>query len=87
MQINDHQNDQLYESKITEVEFSIKEENQIEGVILNEKQDQEIMKKKQIRNNRKRSKHSKKERAFRIVKILGQGAFANVYMVETKETG
>lgn len=35
----------------------------------------------------RKGKRGPKERAFRMVKILGQGAFANVYMVETKETG
>jgi hypothetical protein len=54
---------------------------------LNDINDQKIMKKKQIRNNRKRSKHANKERAFQMIKILGQGAFANVYLVQTKETG
>ena len=48
---------------------------------------EKIMNKKPVRNNRKRSKWTNKERAFKMVKILGQGAFANVYLVETKETG
>jgi hypothetical protein len=48
---------------------------------------EEIMKKKQGKAVRKRSKRTNKQRAFRMVKILGQGAFANVYLVETQETG
>jgi len=52
----------------------------------NEAHNEEIMKKKYVKGVRKRSKRNNKQRAFRMVKILGQGAFANVYLVETQET-
>lgn len=48
---------------------------------------EEIMKRKQGKVGQRRTKRGAKERAFRMVKILGQGAFANVFLVETKETG
>lgn len=47
---------------------------------------EEIMKRKGGRHVPRHGKRGK-ERAFRMVKILGQGAFANVYMVEAKNTG
>ena len=47
---------------------------------------QSIMQSK-IKKNNYRSKRGAKERAFRMIKIIGQGAFANVYLVESKNIG
>lgn len=45
------------------------------------------MKNKNGKPNRKRSKWITKKRAFKMIKILGQGSFANVYLVEAIKTG
>lgn len=45
------------------------------------------MKNKKNKTNRRKSKWTTKKRAFKMIKILGQGSFANVYLVETMKTG
>ena len=65
----------------------IKEENDLSHGRFMDPSVEEIMKKKKTLFVQRRAKRTPKERAFKMVKILGQGAFANVFQVETKETG